>query len=45
VFELELDNGEKITATADHPVLTAAGWKTVGELTVSDDILCVSSFL
>lgn len=44
VYELELDNGQKIAATADHPVLTAAGWKTVGALSCDDDILCVSSF-
>lgn len=41
VYEITLDTGEIIKATAEHPVLTMAGWKTVGELTVRDDILTV----
>ena len=41
VYELELENGEKIKATAEHPVLTAAGWKRIDELTLADDVLSV----
>ena len=39
VFEVELEDGTKFKATANHKVLTAAGWKEVRELTSSDDVL------
>lgn len=39
VFELEMEDGTKLKATADHKVLTAAGWKMVSELSLDDDIL------
>lgn len=39
VFEVELEDGTKFKATANHKVLTAAGWKEIGELTSSDDVL------
>lgn len=39
LYELVLDNGEKIEATADHRVLTAAGWKRMDELSAGDDVL------
>ena len=39
VFELEMENGEKLKATANHKVLTEAGWKMVSELSVGDDVL------
>ena len=39
VFEVELEDGTKFKATANHKVLTAAGWKEVQELTSSDDVL------
>lgn len=38
VFEVELEDGTKFKATANHKVLTAAGWKAVGELTPFDDV-------
>ena len=39
VFEVELEDGTKFKATANHKVLTAAGWKEVRDLTSSDDVL------
>ena len=39
VFEVEMEDGTKFKATANHKVLTAAGWKEVRELTSSDDVL------
>ena len=39
VFEVELEDGTKFKATANHKVLTVAGWKEIGELTSSDDVL------
>lgn len=39
VFELEMENGAKLKATANHKVLTEAGWKMVSELSVGDDVL------
>lgn len=38
VFEVELEDGTKFKATANHRVLTAAGWKEVGELSPDDEI-------
>lgn len=43
VFEVELEDGTKFKATANHKVLTAAGWKEVRELTSSDDVLQFST--
>lgn len=39
VFEIEFENGAKLKATANHKVLTAAGWKMVSELSEDDDVL------
>lgn len=39
VFEVELKDGTKFKATANHKVLTVVGWKEVRELTSSDDVL------
>lgn len=39
VFEVEMEDGTKLKATANHKVLTAAGWKMLSELSVGDDIL------
>ena len=39
VFEVELEDGTKFKATANHKVLTEAGWKEVREITSSDEIL------
>lgn len=47
VFELELDNGEIIQATAEHKFLVEVKdtgekvWKTVNELTDNDEIYCI----
>lgn len=43
VFEVELDDGTKIKATANHKVLTVAGWKEIKELSSEDEILQFSS--
>ena len=42
VFELEMEDGTKLKATANHKVLTAAGWKMVSELSLDDDVLSFS---
>lgn len=42
VFEVELEDGTKFKATANHKVMTANGWKEVRELTAEDDVLQVS---
>ena len=39
IFEVELETGEKIKATADHPFFTQRGWVKLGELTKADRIL------
>ena len=38
VFEIQLENGKKIKATADHPILTQRGWVRLKDLTESDKI-------
>ena len=38
VFEVELEDGTKFKATANHKVLTAAGWKEIRELTDADEV-------
>ena len=39
VFEIELEDGTKIKATANHKMLTAAGWKELKDITSDDEIL------
>lgn len=41
VYELELENGAILKATADHRVLTAAGWKEIRNLSFEDDLIVV----
>ncbi|MFP5522311.1 PBSX family phage terminase large subunit [Peptococcus simiae] len=36
IFEIELEDGGKVCATGDHPVLTQHGWKLVRDLTDQD---------
>lgn len=45
VFEIELENGKTVKATADHKVLTDRGWKEVIYLTVLDKILDIFYYL
>lgn len=42
VFELELDNGNKIQATADHKILTSIGWKELRELNVGKNLQLIN---
>lgn len=44
-FEIELDNGKKISITAEHPILTDRGWKRVDELLLEDNIICLEDII
>jgi SPP1 gp7 family putative phage head morphogenesis protein len=37
---IETDNGRRITATPNHPILTADGWRPIGGIQVGEDLLC-----
>jgi intein/homing endonuclease len=39
VFEIELQDGRTIKATAEHPILTQNGWKYVRDITKTDLIV------
>lgn len=41
VFEVEMEDGTKFKATANHKVMTMAGWKEIKDLTPEDDVLQV----
>ena len=43
VYEIELEDGRTIKATAEHPILTQRGWATVENLKESDSILDIFS--
>ena len=38
--ELTFDDGRKLVLTDDHPVLTARGWVSAGELGSDDEVEC-----
>jgi replicative DNA helicase len=38
VFRLRLASGHEVTATANHPFLTPAGWRPLGELSTGDRV-------
>jgi len=40
VFEINLSNGRKIKATADHKIMTSKGWVEVKDLTTESQIMC-----
>src|SRR3989344_3315963 len=43
LYELFLENGQKITATAEHPLLTSKStWKTCSQLRTEDSLLCIN---
>jgi len=39
LYELETENGEKITASGDHRIMTKEGWKKIKNLDENDEIL------
>lgn len=39
IYQIELEDGRTIKATAEHPVLTNHGWKKVIELDTNDEIV------
>lgn len=43
IYELELENGEVIKLTGNHPLLTKRGWVKVENLTQNDEILTLDS--
>ena len=40
-YELELDSGEVLKITGEHPVYTGRGWIRTDELNLSDDVICL----
>jgi intein/homing endonuclease len=45
VFEIELQDGREIKATAEHPILTQSGWKRAQDLTDNDLIMDIGGSL
>lgn len=39
IYDIELENGNVITITGNHPVFTQRGWVRTDQLTLEDDIL------
>ncbi len=44
VFEIELNNGKKVKATADHPILTRRGWVMMKNLREDDEVACIGGY-
>ena len=42
IVEIELEDGRKLRASAEHPILTRRGWVTAGSLTDGDEIVEVT---
>lgn len=38
IYEIELENGQKLKLTGEHPVLTDTGWKNASDLNESDSV-------
>ena len=45
IYEINLNNGKTIKATADHPVLTKRGWVAVKDLRSNDVIACIDAHI
>lgn len=41
IFEIELADGRKVKATAEHPMLTKRGWVMLKDLRSDDEIACI----
>lgn len=41
VYEIKLNNGKTVKATAEHPILTKRGWVAVKDLRGDDEIACI----
>ena len=41
VFEIKLNNGKSVKATAEHPILTRRGWVLLKDLRGDDEIACI----
>lgn len=44
VWRVTLENGDSITATADHRHMTSTGWREVRDLSVGDELLVCGSY-
>ena len=43
IYEIEMEDGRKIRATADHMILTESGWKPLNELEEGDKLIDIKS--
>ena len=44
VYEVRLNDGRTVTATAEHPILTKRGWVKLKDLHMDDEIACIGGF-